>query len=120
MPDFIVIKAEECTPDQELEIVGALTWNGGVTSALTLSSVAVLMTGTDEDLQTAFSYLGNGLLQVVTSTEDFLPADFGPDAFELLLGARGLLDPAVVEALAAPPGDGAEWGFGGDCSVAAQ
>ncbi|MER5673853.1 hypothetical protein [Pseudonocardia alni] len=116
MPDFIVIKSEGCTSDQESDITVALIWNGGVTSVLTLGSVAALMTGTDADLETATSFLGNGLMQVVTSADEFLPADYGQDAFELMLAARNLLDPGLADALANPPGAGGQWEFGGECS----
>ena len=120
MPDFIVIKSEECTSEQESDITVALSWNGGVTSTLTLGSMAALMTGTDTDLETAFSFLGNGLMQVVTSADELLPADYGQDALELMRGATNLLDPALADALANPPGAGGQWEFGGDCAEGAR
>jgi hypothetical protein len=70
VPEFIVIKSQDCTPDQESDITVSLIYSGGATATLMLDAVGALMTGTDADVETADSYVGNGLDQVVLASDE--------------------------------------------------
>ncbi len=117
MPDFIVIKSQDCTSDQESDITVSLIYNGGATVTLMLDAVGALMTGTDADVETAISYVGNGLDQVVLASDEPLAGWAGEDVLDVMWGAQVLLDPEIAAAYADPPGADPDWRFGGDCTA---
>ncbi len=117
MPDFIVIKSQDCTSDQESDITVSLIYNGGATVTLMLDAVGAVLSGTDADVDTARSYVGNGLDQVVVAADEALAGWAGEDVLDVLWGAQALLDPATAAAYADPPGVDPDWRFGGDCTA---
>jgi hypothetical protein len=117
MPDFIVIKSADCTSDQESDITVSLIYNGSATVTLMLDAVGALMTGADADVETAQSYVGNGLDQVVLASDEPLVDWPGEDLLHLLWGAQALLNHETAAAYADPPGVNPDWGFDADCTA---
>jgi len=117
MPDFMVIKSADCTSEQESDIVVSLIYNGSATLTIMMDSVGALLTGSDEDVATALSYVGNGLEQVVLRSDEPLWGIPGDEGLDVLFGAQNLLDPEFVAAHADPPDSGLPWRFGDDCAA---
>jgi hypothetical protein len=117
VPDFMVIKSADCTSEQESDITVSLIYNGGATVTLLLDAIGALMAGTDADVETAQSYVGNGLDQVVLASDEPLVFWPGEDLLHVLWGAQSLLNPATAAAYADPPGVDPDWGFPSDCTA---